>query len=167
MGIKLYCFVENGAVTSGPSILGPNLSGKSDFELFDLGWYYAECIRPDAFVDRYEVFLPIQFDIQPRKVVCTYTKRDKTQAELDAQNAEKETEVEQDKANRLLFAATFMASAEYTALPVAIKDQWPPYVQTVTDTVTQGLGDAIWDVNFPVVPPTSAVQPPAPVAFDV
>jgi hypothetical protein len=165
--MRLYCYVEQGAVVSGPGILAPDRSNKSDFELFDLCWYYAECIRPDSFVDRYEVFLPIQFEIKPTKVVCTFTKRDKTQAELDAQNAEKETEVEQDKATRLSFAATFMASADYTALPAAIKDQWPPYVQTVTDTVTQGLGDAIWDVNFPVVPPTSAVQPPAPVAFDV
>lgn len=158
--MRLYCYVENGSVVSGPSILGPELSSKSDFELFDLGWYYAECIRPDSFVDRYEVFLPIQFEIKPTKVVCTFTKRDKTQAELDAQNAEKETEVEQDKATRLSFAATFMASADYTALPVAIKDQWPPYVQTVTDTVTQGLGDAIWDVGFPPQPPTSNVPSP-------
>ena len=165
--MRLYCYVEHGAVVSGPSILSVDLSNKSDFELFDLGWYYAECIRPDSFVDRYEVFLPIQFDIQPRKVICTYTKRDKTPEELAAQNAEKQTEVEADKASRLSFAATFMASPEYAALPVAIKDQWPPYVQTVTDTVTQGLGDAIWDVNFPMVPPTSAIPFTAPVLFDV
>lgn len=165
--MRLYCYVEHGAVVSGPSILPVDLSNKSDFELLDLGWYYAECIRPDSFVDRYEVFLPIQFDVQPRKVICTYTKRDKTPEELAAQNAEKQVEVEADKANRLSFAATFMASPEYAALPVAIRDQWPPYVQTVTDTVTQGLGDAIWDVNFPVLPPTSAVPSPAPVVFDV
>lgn len=165
--MRLYCYVEHGAVVSGPSILSVDLSNKSDFELLDLGWYYAECIRPDSFVDRYEVFLPIQFDVQPRKVICTYTKRDKTPEELAAQNAEKQVEVEADKANRLSFAATFMASPEYAALPVAIQDQWPPYVQTVTDTVTQGLGDAIWDVNFPVVPPTSAMPSPAPVVFDV
>lgn len=165
--MRLYCYVEHGAVVSGPSILPVDLSNKSDFELLDLGWYYAECIRPDSFVDRYEVFLPIQFDVQPRKVICTYTKRDKTPEELAAQNAEKQVEVEADKANRLSFAATFMASPEYAALPVAIRDQWPPYVQTVTDTVTQGLGDAIWDVNFPVLPPTSAVPSPAPVIFDV
>lgn len=165
--MRLYCYVEHGAVVSGPSILSIDLSNKSDFELLDLGWYYAECIRPDSFVDRYEVFLPIQFEVQPRKVICTYTKRDKTPEELAAQNAEKQTEVEADKASRLSFAATFMASPEYAALPVAIKDQWPPYVQTVTDTVTQGLGDAIWDVNFPIVPPTSAIPLPAPVPFDV
>lgn len=165
--MRLYCYVEHGAVVSGPSILPVDLSNKSDFELLDLGWYYAECIRPDSFVDRYEVFLPIQFDVQPRKVICTYTKRDKTPEELAAQNAEKQVEVEADKANRLSFAATFMASPEYAALPVAIRDQWPPYVQTVTDTVTQGLGDAIWDVNFPVLPPTSVVPSPAPVVFDV
>lgn len=165
--MRLYCYVEHGAVVSGPSILSVDLSNKSDFELLDLGWYYAECVRPDSFVDRYEVFLPIQFDVQPRKVICTYTKRDKTPEELAAQNTEKQVEVEADKANRLSFAATFMASPEYAALPVAIRDQWPPYVQTVTDTVTQGLGDAIWDVNFPVVPPTSAVPSPAPVVFDV
>lgn len=164
--MRLYCYVEQGAVVSGPSILSIDLSNKSDFELLDLGWYYAECIRPDSFVDRYEVFLPIQFNVQPRKVVCTYTKRDKTPEELAAQDAEKQVEVEADKANRLSFAATFMASPEYAALPVAIRDQWPPYVQTVTDTVTQGLGDAIWDVNFPSVPPTSAVPFPAPVVFD-
>jgi hypothetical protein len=154
-------------VVSGPSILSVDLSNKSDFELLDLGWYYAECIRPDSFVDRYEVFLPIQFDVQTRKVVCTFIKRDKTPEELAAQNAEKQVEVEADKASRLSFAATFMASPEYAALPVAIRDQWPPYVQTVTDTVTQGLGDAIWDVNFPMVPPTSAIPTPAPVLFDV
>ena len=165
--MRLYCYVEQGAVVSGPSILSIDLSNKSDFELLDLGWYYAECIRPDSFVDRYEVFLPIQFEVQPRKVICTYTKRDKTPEELAAQNAEKQVEVEADKANRLSFAATFMASPEYAALPVAIRDQWPPYVQTVTDTVTQGLGDAIWDVNFPMVPPTSAIPFPAPVLSDV
>jgi hypothetical protein len=166
--MRLYCYVEQGAVVSGPGILAPDLSNKSDFELLDLGWYYAECIRPDSFVDRYEVFLPIQFDVRPTKVICTFIKRDKTQAELDAQNAEKQTEVEQDKANRLAFASTFMASDAYAALPVAIKDQWPPYVQTVTDTVTQGLGDAIWDVGFPPQPPTSNVPSPVfPPTADV
>jgi hypothetical protein len=165
--MRLYCYVEQGAVVSGPSILSIDLSNKSDFELLDLGWYYAECIRPDSFIDRTEVFLPIQFTVQPRKVICTYTKRDKTPEELAAQDAEKQVEVEADKASRLSVAATFMASPEYAALPVAIKDQWPPYVQTVTDTVTQGLGDAIWDVNFPMVPPTSAIPTPAPVPFDV
>ena len=168
MGIKLYCFVENGIVINGPSILGPSLSGKSDFELLDLGWYYAECIRANSFVDRYEVFLPIQFDVQPRKVVCIYTKRDKTPEELTAQNAEKQVEVEADKANRLSFAATFMASPEYAALPASVQAQWPPYVQTVTDTVTQGLGDAIWDVGFPSPPPTENTPvPPAPMLTDV
>lgn len=166
--MRLYCFVENGIVVSGPQVIGPTLSSKSDFELLELGWYYAECIRPDSFVDRYEVFLPIQFDVRPTKVICTFIKRDKTQSELDAQNADKQTEVEQDKANRLALASTFMASDAYAALPVAIKDQWPPYVQTVTDTVTQGLGDAIWDVGFPPQPPTSNVPYPAfPPTADV
>jgi hypothetical protein len=166
--MRLYCYVEQGAVVSGPGILATDLSNKSDFELLDLGWYYAECIRPDSFVDRYEVFLPIQFDVRQTKVICTFAKRDKTQAELDAQNAEKQTEVEQDKTNRLAFASTFMASDAYAALTVAIKDQWPPYVQTVTDTVTQGLGDAIWDVGFPPQPPTSNVPSPVlPPTADV
>lgn len=167
MGMKLYCYVENGAVQSGPQILGPELGDKSDFELLALGWYFAECVRPASFSDQYEVFLPVVFDVQPHKVICTYTKRNKTQAELDAQNAAKQQEVEADKADRLAFAATFMASPEYAALPVAIQDQWPPYVQTVTDTVTQGLGNAIWDVGFPVVPPTTAAPVPIPVVFDV
>ena len=159
--MKLYCYVEQGAVVSGPSILPLDLVSKSDFELLDLGWYYAECIRPDSFVDQYEVFLPMQFTILSTKVICTFTKRDKTQAELDAQNAEKKTEVEQDKTNRLTFAETFMASDVYTALPTLIKDQWPPYVQAVTDTVTQNLGNDIWHVNFPTQPPTN--NTPSPV----
>ena len=165
--MKLYCNVVNGSVISGPSVLGPELSSKSDFELLDLGWYYTESILPDSFVDRTEIFLPIQFDIQPRKVVCTYTKRDKTPEELAAQDAQKQIEVEADKTSRINFAATFMASPEYAALPANIRDQWPPYVQTVTDTVTQGLGDAIWDVAFPVVPPTSLEPSPTPVPPNV
>jgi hypothetical protein len=167
--MKLYCLVANNVVVEGPLPLSPALSSLSDFELLDLGWYYAECIRPDSFSDRTEV-MEVQFDIQPRKVICTFTKREKTQAELDAQNAEKQTEIEQDKANRLSFAATFMASPEYAALPVSIQEQWPPYVQAVTDTVTQGLGDAIWNVWFPSPPPTEnipAPTPPAQMADDV
>jgi hypothetical protein len=166
--MKLYCSVQDGVVTNGPQRLPPALATLSDFELLALGWYYAECVRPGTFVDRTEVFLPVQFDVQPTKVVCTFTKREKTQAELDLQNAEKQTEVEQDKANRLDFAATFMASPEYAALPASIQAQWPPYVQTVTDTVTQGLGDAIWDVGFPSPPPTENTPiPPAPMLTDV
>lgn len=165
--MRLYCYVENGVVISGPLPLGPSLNTKSDFELLAMGWYVAECLRPDSFVDRYEVFLPIQFDIQPYKVVCTYTKRDKTQAELDAQNAEKQTEVEADKADRLAFASTFMQSPEYTALPTALQMEWVGYVQVVTDTVTTGLGDAIWDVGFPPQPPTTATPSPFPVFSDV
>jgi len=168
--MKLYCRVVNNTVTEGPLPLSPALEALSDFELLDLGWYYAECIRPDSFVDRTEV-ITVQCDIQPRKVICTFVKREKTQAELDSQNAEKQTEVEQDKANRLAFAATFMASPEYAALPVTIQEQWPPYVQTVTDTVTQGLGDAIWDVGFPPPPPTENTPtppvPPEPMLSDV
>lgn len=162
--MKLYCFVENGVVTQGPVGLSNTLSNLSDFELLALGWYYAECIRPASFVDRTEVFLPIQFDIQPHKVICTFTKRDKTREELDAQNAIKQQEVEADKADRLAFAATFMASPEYAALPEALQLEWTGYVQVVTATQTDGLGDAIWDVNFPQSPPTSVA--PAPVASD-
>jgi hypothetical protein len=169
--MKLYCFVVHNAVEQGPASLSLDLQNKSDFELLALGWYYAECVRPGTFVDRTEVFLPVQFDVQPTKVVCTFTKREKTQAELDSQNAEKQTEIEQDKANRLAFAATFMASPEYSALPTSIQTQWPPYVQTVTDTVTQGLGDAIWDVGFPSPPPTENAPvppvPPEPMLADV
>ena len=166
--MKLYCLVVNGAVADRPTQLSFSLSQLSDFELLNLGWYYAECIRPVSFIDRYEVFLPIQYNIQSTKVICTYTKRDKTQVELDAQNAQKQTEVEIDKANRLAFAATFMASLEYAALPASIQAQWPPYVQTVTDTVTQGLGDAIWDVGFPSPPPTENTPiPPEPMLSDV
>jgi hypothetical protein len=168
--MKLYCRVVNNTVTEGPLPLSLALEALSDFELLDLGWYYAECIRPDSFSDRTEV-MDVQFDIQPRKVICTFVKREKTQAELDSQNAEKQTEVEQDKANRLAFAATFMASPEYAALPTSIQAQWPPYVQTVTDTVTQGLGNAIWDVGFPSPPPTENTPtppiPPAPMLTDV
>jgi hypothetical protein len=110
----------------------------------------------------------LQFDIQPRKVICTFVKREKTQIELSAQNAEKQSEVEQDKTNRLDFAATFMASPEYTALPASIQAQWPIYMQTVTDTVTQELGDAIWDVGFPSPPPTDNTPVPSlPVVTDV
>lgn len=165
--MKLYCLVANNTVTEGPLPLSPALEALSDFELLDLGWYYAECIRPDSFSDRTEV-MNVQFAIQPRKVICTFVKREKTQAELDLQNAEKQTEVEQDKANRLDFAATFMASPEYAALPASIQAQWPPYVQTVTDTVTQGLGSAIWAVGFPSPPPTENTPvPPAPMFADV
>lgn len=155
MAIKLYCYVENASVVSGPQVLGPQLADKSDFELLDLGWYYAECIRPESFVDRYEVFLPIQFDIQPRKVVCTYTKRDKTPEELAAQDAEKQAEVEADKADRLTFAGTFMNSPAYQALPVATQNEWVVYVQQVTDTPTSGEGVDVWNVYFPSQPPTS------------
>lgn len=165
--MKLYCLVTNNTVTEGPLPLSPALSKLSDFELLDLGWYYAECIRPESFVDRTEV-MNLQFDIQPRKVICTFVKREKTQAELSAQNAEKQADVEQDKANRLDFAATFMASPEYVALPASIQAQWPPYVQTVTDTVTQELGNAIWDVGFPSQPPTNNTPVPSlPVVTDV
>lgn len=165
--MKLYCFVQNDTVVSGPQTLPIQLASLSDFELLSQGWYYAECIRPATFSDRYEVFLPIQFDIQPYKVVCTYTKRDKTQAELDAQNAEKQQQVEADKADRLAFASTFMQSPEYAALPQALQMEWVGYVQVVTDTVTTGLGDAIWDVGFPPQPPTTATPSPFPVFSDV
>lgn len=168
--MKLYCFVQSGTVVNGPQTLPIQLTSLSDFELLAMGWYYAECIRPDSFSDRYEVFLPIQYDIQPTKVVCTYTKRDKTQAELDAQNAEKQAEVEADKTNRLAFASTFMQSPEYAALPQALQMEWVGYVQVVTDTVTTGLGDAIWDVGFPPQPPTTDTPPlmaDAPVDPDV
>ena len=165
--MKLYCSVHDGVVANGPQMLPPALVNLSDFALLDLSWYYAECIRPDSFSDRTEV-MDVQFNIQPRKVICTFVKREKTQAELSAQDAEKQGEVEQDKANRLAFAATFMASPEYAALPASIQAQWPPYVQTVTDTVTQGLGDAIWDVGFPSPPPTDNTPvPPAPMLTDV
>ena len=163
--MKLYCSVQNTTVVAGPQPLPMAFVNLSDFQLLNLGWYYAECIRPASFVDRTEVWLPIQFDIQPTKVVCTYVKRDKTPEELAAQNAEKQTEVEADKASRLSFAATFMASPEYGALPEAIQLEWTGYVQVVTATQTDGLGDAIWDVSFPPLPPTSAE--PAPVASDV
>ena len=166
--MRLYCVVQNATVVNGPCALPPALEGLSDFDLLAQGWYVAECIRPASFSDRYEVFLPIQFDIQQFKVVCTYTKRDKTQAELDAQNAEKQTQVEADKADRLAFAATFMQSPEYAALPSALQVEWVGYVQIVTDTVTTGLGNAIWDVSFPSPPPTTDTPPtPIPLLVDV
>jgi hypothetical protein len=41
-------------------------------------------------------------------------------------------------------------------------------MQTVTDTVTQELGDAIWDVGFPSQPPTDNTPVPSlPVVTDV
>lgn len=162
--MKLYCFVQDGSVANGPMPVPIGLAKLSDFELLDLGWYYAECIRPASFVDRYEVFLPIQFEVKPTKVICTYTKRDKTREELDAQNAVKQQEVEADKSSRLAFAAEFMASPEYAALPEALQLEWAGYVQVVTDTQTEGLGDAIWDVGFPSPPPTSV--PSEPVVLD-
>lgn len=160
--MKLYCFVQADAVVSGPSILPIELAQLSDFELLGMGWRYAECIRPASFADRTEVFLPIQFEVKPTKVICTYTKRNKTQSELDAQNAQKQVEVEADKASRLAYAATFMASEDYAALPEALQLEWVGYVSTVENTVTDGLGDAIWDVWFPTLPPTS-INPPQPV----
>jgi|NOAtaT_7_FD_contig_41_5037043_length_1761_multi_3_in_0_out_0_2 hypothetical protein len=160
--MKLYCHVVNGQVVEGPATLPVTLMDQSDFALLTQGWYNAECIRPVSFSDRYEVFLPIQYDIQQFKVVCTYTKRDKTQDELDAQNAQKQTEVETDKANRLTFASTFMQSPEYLALSAALQMEWVGYVQVVTDTVTTGLGDAIWDVEFPIQPPMTDPPPPVP-----
>lgn len=166
--MKLYCLVQNDAVVSGPQTLPVTLAAQSDFELLALGWYYAECVRPATFSDRYEVFLPIQFNIQQFKVVCTYAKRDKTQVELDAQNAEKQTQVEADKADRLAFATTFMQSPEYAVLPSALQMEWVGYVQVVTDTVTTGLGNAIWDVGFPSPPPTTDTPPtPIPLLVDV
>jgi hypothetical protein len=165
--MKLYCLVANNAVVEGPLPLSPALGALSDVELLDLGWHYAECIRPSSFSDRTEV-MEVQFDIQPRKVICTFVRREKTQAELDVQNAEKQGEVEQDKANRLDFAATFMASTEYATLSASIQAQWPPYVQAVTDTVTQGLSDAVWDVWFPLLPPTDNIPiPPVSMFADV
>jgi hypothetical protein len=127
----------------------------SDFDLLPLGWRIADQLLPNTFFDRMEVMLPLQFTVQPFKVICTYTKRDKTQAELDAQNAEKQAQVETDKADRLAFASTFMGSPDYAALPVALQMEWVGYVDVVTHTVTTGLGDAIWDVNFPSLPPTT------------
>lgn len=166
--MKLYCQVENAAVVAGPTTLPPQLAALSDFDLLAQGWYYAECIRPATFVDRYEMFLPIQYDIQPTKVICTYTKRDKTQAELDAQNAEKQQQVEADKADRLAFASTFMQSPEYAALPQSIQLEWVGYVDAVTNTVTTGLGDAIWDVGFPSPPLTTETSPtPIPPLSDI
>lgn len=167
--MKLYCHVQNGAVVEGPVPLPLALQSLSDFDLLDLGWYYAECIRPDTFVDRYEVMLPVQYAIQSRKVICTFTKRDKTQAELDAQNAEKQTQVEADKADRLAFASTFMQSPEYAALPQSIQLEWVGYADTVANTVTTGLGNAIWDVWFPPQPPTTDAPPTPypPIGSDV
>lgn len=163
--MKLYCLVQNNTVVNGPVALPPNLVDKSDFELLDLGWYYADCVRPDSFVDRYEIMLPVQFDIRTTKVICTFIKRNKTQEELDAQNVIKQQEVEIDKSNRLAIANEFMQSEAYQTLSDTLKNKWVTYVQTVTDTVTSGLGDAIWDVNFPSVPPTSdtPITPPTPV----
>lgn len=153
--MKLYCYIQNGSVLEGPVPLPLALQSLSDFDLLDIGWYYAECIRPATFVDRYEVMLPVQYNIQSRKVICTFTKRDKTQAELDAQNAEKQTQVEVDKAERLAFASTFMQSPEYVTLSQSLQLEWVGYVDTVTATVTGGLDDAIWDVAFPPPPPTT------------
>jgi hypothetical protein len=167
--MKLYCLVKNNFVVNGPTIVGPAptslpaaLVDKSDFELLDLGWYYAECIRPDSFVDRYELMLPTEFDIRATKVICTFRKRNKTQEELDTQNIEKQQLVETDKLNRLTFANQFMQSEEYAILTDAIKLQWVEYLQLVTNTITTNLGDAIWDVNFPMPPQTTniPVTPP-------
>lgn len=155
--MKLYCFVENGVVITGPQSLPINLIDKSDFELLEMGWYYAECIRPESFVDRYEVFNPIDYVIHPTKVVCTWTKRSKTQEELDTQNSEKQQQVEADKNSRLEFANTFIQSTEYEQLSQEHKNQWITYIQQVTDTVTTNLGDAIWDVYFPPQPPTTFI----------
>lgn len=165
--MKLYCEVQNNQVVQGPCLLPLALANLSDFALLDLGWRIADRILPDTFLDRTEVMLPVQFTVQPFKVICTYTKRDKTQAELDAQNAEKQTQVETDKADRLAFASTFMQSSEYAALPPAMQMEWVGYVQIVTDTVTTGLGDAIWDVSFPSPPPTTDVPPTLLVMSDV
>jgi hypothetical protein len=163
--MKLYCYIPADGEPQGPQRLPIHLQTLSDFALLDLGWYWADCIRPSTFVDRTEVFLPIQFDVQATKVICTYTKRDKTPAELDAQNAEKQVEVEQDKANRLASAATFMASDAYAALPDALQLEWVGYVATVENIQTDGLGNAVWDVAFPSAPPTSDT-PPTPFEGD-
>lgn len=164
--MKLYCEVHNNIVVNGPTLVPIALNALSDFELLDLGWYIADCIRPDTFSDQYEVMLPIQYVVQPHKVICTFTKRSKTQAELDAQNAEKQQQVEADKGNRLTFADTFMQSPEYAALLPELQLAWVGYVQTVTDTVTVGLGNAIWDVNFPPQPPTTNPEPVPVVLAD-
>ena len=157
--MKLYCLVANNTVTEGPLPLSPTLSTLSDFELLDLGWYYAECIRPESFVDRTEV-MDLQFDIHPRKVICMFTKRNKTQEELDAQNTVKQQEVENDKTSRLSYAETFMTSEEFSQLSEEMQSAWNIYVQTVTNTITEGLGDAVWDVGFPSIPiDTESVLP--------
>ena len=157
--MKLYCLVANNTVTEGPLPLAPAFSAMSDFELLDLGWYYAECIRPESFVDRTEV-MDLQFDIQPRKVICMFTKRNKTQEELDAQKTVKQQEVENDKTSRLSYAETFMTSEEFSQLSEEMQSAWNIYVQTVTNTITEGLGDAVWDVGFPSIPiDTESVLP--------
>lgn len=162
--MKLYCLVKNNFVVNGPTTLPPMYIDKSDFELLDLGWYYAECIRPESFVDRYELMLPTEFDIRATKVICTFRKRNKTQAELDVQNAEKQQLVETDKSNRLTFANQFMQSEEYAMLTDAIKLQWVEYLQIVTNTITTNLGDAIWNVNFPIPPQTTNTPVTPPIA---
>ena len=53
-----------------------------------------------------------------------------------------------------------MTSEEFSQLSEEMQSAWNIYVQTVTNTITEGLGDAVWDVGFPSIPiDTESVLP--------
>ena len=148
--LDIWVKVEDGNIASPVQALPVNIESISQDTTVRIshGWYPVECIKPDSFHDRTELWESEQFDIQEDKVIWTLTKRAKTLEELKKQDDDKAAQ-ERTFRDRLLSMSDWVViKANETEVPEL--EAWKTYRQALRD-VSEQEGFP-WDINWPQAP---------------
>jgi hypothetical protein len=133
-----YCLVENGAITEGPRALPTAWGSVSGLqylnadELKALGWLPHRLIPME---EQYKIITDTIFTIGTDEVVESYTARDMTQEEIDAENKAHWSGVRNSRDKKL-------QETDYTQLADAPltqgdKSNWATYRQALRDITKQ------------------------------
>lgn len=160
--MKLYCKVENNRVIGIPSVLSIQDSMKSDFELLENGWYVVEQTLPESFDERFEVMNVPQYEILQYKVKATYTKREKTEEEMQQFISHRREQLEYRRNQELLFCEVELSpdSDFYKSLSIQEKEHWRDYKKTLEDLFVLNANKNIWEFDLPNKPPVELLELP-------
>jgi|APGre2960657444_1045066.scaffolds.fasta_scaffold126038_2 hypothetical protein len=132
--MKLYCYVENNTVISGPQLLPVNLESLSDFELLEKGWMVAERIIPTS-IDHFTELWNIEFEIQQYKVIARFNKQSKTPEQIQEHNLEMLHVLREMRDNLLTTFNNVIGNSEWNELSPEKKAEWYEYKATLENLI--------------------------------
>jgi hypothetical protein len=145
--MSLYYIVTDNTIIDGPTLLPAQFQLTPPEELVKLGWYQVIQNMPETFKERTEVLNGPILEIGDGFVTATYTKRDKTEEEMNATITAEWKPIREER-NKLLAETDYITMADrWSTLTDEEKTAWATYRQALRD-IPQTF-DSIWTVVFP------------------